>query len=174
MVYARATTAITAAAVGSASTLEAMAMYAAYGSNLDPRLMAERAPYSPVRGAGWLHGWRLTFAGEERSLDGALATIVEDVTASVYVMVYDLTDLDSRALDTWEGADLSLYRRIHVRVAMADGDLVTAWAYVMEDYEGGLPSGRYLHMIAAAAAYAGAPEDYVEGLLARPHQRGEL
>ena len=147
-----------------------MAMYAAYGSNLDPRLMAERAPYSPVRGAGWLHGWRLTFAGEDRSLDGALATIVEDIASSVYVMVYDLTDLDSRALDTWEGADLSLYRRIHVRVELADGEVITAFAYVMEDYEGGLPSERYLSMIADAAHYAGAPQWYVEHLRQRPSQ----
>lgn len=151
-----------------------MALYAAYGSNLDPRFMAERAPYSPARGAGWLHGWRLTFAGEQRSLDGALATIVEDPDARVFVMVYDLTDLDARALDTWEGTDLALYRKIHVRVDLEDGELVTAWVYVMEDYEGGQPSMRYLHMIAAAAAYAGAPETYIDELLSRPHRRGDL
>jgi len=150
-----------------------MVWYAAYGSNLDPRFMAERAPYSPARGAGWLHGWRLTFAGEERSLDGALATIVEDAAASVYVMVYDLTDLDSLALDTWEGTDLELYRRIHVRVSLDDGETVTAWAYAMEDYEGGMPSSRYLHMIAAAAAYAGAPETYIEELLSRSYRSHE-
>jgi hypothetical protein len=38
----------------------------------------------------------------------------------------------------------------------------------MEDYEGGLPSQRYLQMIADAALAAGAPEDYVGKLLGRP------
>lgn len=132
--------------------------------------MAERAPYSPARGAGWLRGWRLTFAGEPRSVEGALATLVEDAAADVYVMVYDLTDLDARALDTWEGANLALYRRIHVRVELDDGEYITAFAYVMEDYEGGLPSARYLAMIADAAEYAGAPSWYVEELRGRPSQ----
>ena len=49
-----------------------VALYAAYGSNLDPQRMAERAPYSPVAGTGWLEGWRLTFGGEDRGWDGAL------------------------------------------------------------------------------------------------------
>ena len=145
-----------------------MALYAAYASNLDPGFMAQRAPYSPIRGRGWLHGWRLTFAGEDRSLEGALATIVEDIAESVFVSVYDLTDLDAKALDTWEGSDLSLYRRIHVRVTLEDEEPVTAFAYVMEDYEGGLPSQRYLQMIADAARTAGAPDDYIARLLARP------
>ena len=34
-----------------------MTLYAAYGSNLDPRQMMERAPHSPHRGNGWLRGW---------------------------------------------------------------------------------------------------------------------
>lgn len=110
----------------------------------------------------------MTFAGEDRSLEGALATIVEDITESVFVSVYDLTDLDAKGLDTWEGGDLSIYRKIHVRVALEDEEPVTAFAYVLEDYEGGLPSTRYLQMIADAARAAGAPDDYIVRLLARP------
>ncbi|HTW21846.1 MAG TPA: gamma-glutamylcyclotransferase family protein, partial [Mycobacteriales bacterium] len=42
-----------------------MALYAAYGTNLDPAQMLERCPHSPSRGPGWLEGWRLTFGGED-------------------------------------------------------------------------------------------------------------
>ena len=42
-----------------------MALYAAYGSNLDPAQMHERCPHSPVAGTGWVEGWRLTFGGED-------------------------------------------------------------------------------------------------------------
>ena len=42
-----------------------MTLYAAYGSNLDPEQMLERAPASPAHGTGWLIGWRLTFGGED-------------------------------------------------------------------------------------------------------------
>ena len=67
-----------------------MALYAAYGSNLDPHRMAQRAPASPVAGTGWLRGWRLTFAGEDVGWDGALSTVVEDADSSVFVMLYDV------------------------------------------------------------------------------------
>lgn len=140
-----------------------MALYAAYGSNLHPAWMAERAPHSPLVGHGWLQGWRLTFGGEDLSIHGALATVVEDPASQVFVMVYALTDLDERALNGMEGADFGLYRKIHVRVALLERD-VTAWLYVLDGYEGGMPSRHYLEDIVAAAESAGAPADYVEAL----------
>lgn len=145
-----------------------MALYAAYGSNLHPVWMAERAPHSPLVGAGWLQGWRLTFAGEDVSLQGALATIVEDSASQVFVMVYALTDQDELALNRFEAADFGLYRKIHVRVSLLDRD-ISAWAYVLEGFEGGQPSPHYLQDIIDAAEAAGAPRDYIDGL--RNHLR---
>jgi len=144
-----------------------MALYAAYGSNLDPERMAKRAPYSPVYGTGWLVGWRLTFGGEDISWEGALGTVVEDPASQVYVALYDLTSADEKALDEWEGVAIGLFRKIRVRVATLDGD-VTAWVYVLDAYEGGLPSARYLGMLADAAEAGGAPDDYVRELRSRP------
>ena len=54
-----------------------------------------------------------------------------------------------------------------LRVSTLDGD-VLAWLYVLDDYEGGLPSARYLGMMADAAEAAGAPSDYVTWLRSRP------
>jgi hypothetical protein len=142
-------------------------LYAAYGSNLDPAQMALRAPHSPPRGSGWLEGWRLTFGGEDRGFEGALATVVESVTDRVFVMLYDVPEGDAEALDQWEGSDLGLYRKMRVRVATLDGE-VLAWTYVLDAFEGGLPSARYLGIMADAAESAGAPDDYVSGLRARP------
>jgi gamma-glutamylcyclotransferase (GGCT)/AIG2-like uncharacterized protein YtfP len=144
-------------------------LYAAYGSNLDPLQMLLRAPHSPGRGTGWLLGWRLTFGGEDLGWEGALATVVEDddPTNQVFVALYDISEPDEEALDEWEGSDLGLYTKIRVRVATLEGD-VTAWLYVLDDYEGGLPSARYLGIIADAAEAAGAPDDYVAALRERP------
>ncbi len=146
-----------------------MTLYAAYGSNLDPLQMLLRAPHSPGRGTGWLMGWRLTFGGEDLGWEGALATVVDDddPTSQVFVALYDITEADEEALDEWEGSDLGLYTKIRVRVATLEGD-VTAWLYVLDDYEGGLPSARYLGIIADAAETAGAPDDYVAALRLRP------
>ena len=143
-----------------------MALYAAYGSNMDPRQMAERAPHSPSAGTGWLDGWRLTFGGEDLGWEGALATVAEEAGSQVFVVLYDLTDLDELTLDTWEGA-LGVYDKIRVRIHTLDGDKL-AWLYVLNAYEGGLPSARYLGILAEAAEAAGAPADYVEALRARP------
>jgi gamma-glutamylcyclotransferase (GGCT)/AIG2-like uncharacterized protein YtfP len=144
-------------------------LYAAYGSNMDPEQMLERCPHSPAAGTGWLPGWRLTFGGEELGWDGALATVVPDETSTVFVALYDVSPADMAVLDYWEGADTGLYNKIKLRIStLEDEQDVLAWVYVLDGYEGGLPSARYLGLIAEAAQKAGAPDDYVAGLLARP------
>jgi len=144
-----------------------VAVYAAYGTNLDPERMALRAPHSPLMSTGWLVDWRLTFGGDSTGWDGALSTVVEDVGHQVYVALYDLTPSDEKVLDEWEGVDIGLWNKIRVRVSTLEGD-VTAWLYVLNDYEGGLPAAQYVHMLADAADAAGAPSEYVADLRSRP------
>ena len=144
-----------------------MTLYAAYGTNLDPARMGERCPHSPLRETGWLEGWRLTFGGEEHGWDGALATIVEDPLEQVFVAIYDVTAEDEHHLDVLESADTGLYRKMKVRVSTLLGEQL-AWVYVLDAYEGGLPSASYLGILAEAAEAADAPEDYVAALRARP------
>lgn len=147
-------------------TLGVMALYAAYGSNMDPGQMLERCPHSPAAGTGWVRGWRLTFGGEQLGWEGALATIAPDPAGEVFVALYDITRLDERTLDAWEGADHGLYRKLRVLTHSMSGD-VLAWAYVLDAFEGGLPSARYLGVLADAAELAGAPTDYVSALRSR-------
>jgi gamma-glutamylcyclotransferase (GGCT)/AIG2-like uncharacterized protein YtfP len=139
-------------------------LYAAYGSNLDPAVMLQRCPHSPFRGTGWLMGWRLTFAGEDHGWDGAMATIVEDPDSQVFVSVYDVAAADQAELDRWE---MSLFHKVRLRVHTLEGEAL-AWLYVLEAYEGGLPSASYLSVISEAAYAAGAPDDYVHDLRTRP------
>ena len=144
-----------------------MALYAAYASNMDPDQMARRAPHSPLRTTGWLQDWRLTFGGENLGFEGALGTVAEASGEHVFVSLYDVPELDEQALDEWEGAGLGVYRKTRVRIATLDGD-VLAWLYVLDAYEGGLPSARYVGILADAAEKAGAPDDYVKDLRNRP------
>lgn len=144
-----------------------MPLYAAYASNMDPARMEERCPHSPLHSTGWLTGWRLTFGGEEHGWDGALATLVQDPFEQVFVVIYDITDEDEVNLDSWESADSGLYRKLRVRVAAMEGALL-AWTYVLDAYEGGLPSASYLGIIAEAAQAADAPADYVAEIRSRP------
>ena len=47
-------------------------------------------------------------------------------------------------------------------------DPVLAWLYVVDAWEGGLPSARYLGVMSDAAEVAGAPPEYVHDLRTRP------
>jgi gamma-glutamylcyclotransferase (GGCT)/AIG2-like uncharacterized protein YtfP len=140
-----------------------MTLYAAYGSNLDPRQMLQRAPHSPHLGTGWLRGWRLTFGGEEIGWEGAVATLAEDSSASVFVSIYDLTKQDEQTLDEWEGVNTKLYSKIRVRVDTLNG-VQLCYVYVLNSFEGGTPSNRYLEIMINAAIEAGAPSDYIDTL----------
>ena len=144
-------------------------LYAAYGSNLDPQQMAARCPHSPLRGTGWLAGWRITFGGE--GWDGPLPTVVEDASSQVFVALYEVTDADEADLDLWESAGTGLYRKLRIRVATLDGE-PRAWVYVLNDFEGGTPSARNLGLLADAAEAAGAPADYLTELRSRPCNSG--
>jgi hypothetical protein len=147
--------------------LGSVALYAAYGSNMDPAQMIARCPHSPQRGTGWLEGWRLTFGGEDIGWDGALTTVVEDPDQRVFVVLYDVPEIDEKELDTWDGVTLGFYRKLKVRVQTLDGDEL-AWLYVLDAYEGGLPSARHMAILTDSAVRAGAPADYVDWLRARP------
>lgn len=144
-----------------------MSIYAAYAGNMDPALMARRCPHSPQHGTGWLEGWRLTFGGQDLGWEGALPTVVEESSHRVFVTLYEVSEADEASLDQWDGASLGYYRKSRVRVRTIDGDVV-AWLYVLNDYEGGLPSARYIGMMSDAAEKAGAPDDYVAWLRRRP------
>lgn len=150
-----------------------MGLYAAYGTNMHPSQMQDRCPRSPSAGIGWLEGWRLTFGGEELGWDGALATIVEAPDERVFVALYDVSEFDEPTLDAWEGADRGLYRKLKVRVQTMEGETL-AWLHVLDSFEGGMPSARYLGLIAEAAQAAGAPDDYVGALRSRPCTSTEL
>ncbi|GAB3295914.1 gamma-glutamylcyclotransferase [Parasphingorhabdus pacifica] len=149
------------------ATLWDVPLYAAYGSNMDPAQMMERAPHSPVAGTGWLKDWRLTFGGEDFGWEGALATIVEEPGEQVFTVLYDVSPEDERQLDRWEGSELGLHKKLRLRVDTLDGS-VLAWLYVVDAYEGGLPSARYIGVMADAAEAAGAPADYVKMIRTRP------
>jgi len=153
--------------VDAVATLSGVPLYAAYGSNMDPAQMMKRAPHAPMAGTGWLSGWRLTFGGEDLGWEGALATVVEESGSQVFVVLYDVTPEDEKNLDRWEGNELVLHKKLRLRVHTLEGSTL-AWLYVLDAYEGGLPSARYLGVMSDAAEAAGAPEDYVADLRTRP------
>jgi hypothetical protein len=93
--------------------------------------------------------------------------VVEDSAQRVFVVLYDVPEVDEKELDTWDGVTLGYYTKLKVRVQTLDGDAL-AWLYVLDAYEGGLPSARHVGILVNAAIKAGAPDDYVRWLEGRP------
>jgi len=55
---------------------------------------------------------------------------------------------------------------VRVRIALLTGEVV-AWMYVLDAFEGGLPSASYLGVLSDAAEAGGAPADYVSWIRSR-------
>src|SRR5258708_35271438 len=85
--------------------LSPVTIYAAYGSNMHPEQMLQRAPHSPMAGTGWLYGWRLTFGGADIGWGGALATVVQHPRPRVFLVVSDMTKEDEKNLARPGGSD---------------------------------------------------------------------
>ena len=80
-------------------------------------------------------------------------------------MLYDVPEVDEKELDSWDGVTLGFYRKLKVRVQTTTEDVdALAWLYVLDAYEGGLPSARHMSILVDAAIKAGAPVDYSDWL----------
>ena len=143
--------------------------YAAYGSNLDPARMRAYCPHSPMVGVGWMEGWRLTFAGEgDMGWEGAVTTIVESPGDRVFVVALRRAPVGRRPARRGRGRDRRARTRSSPCVSSTLEGEFSAWVYVFDGYEGGMPTAWYLSEIANAAEKAGAPDDYVAELRQRP------
>ena len=130
--------------------------------------MRAYCPHSPMVGTGWLEGWRLTFAGEDVHRLGGRGHHDRRVAGRPGLRgALRRAPLGRAAARRGRGGDRRHVPKLHVRVATLDGE-VTAWVYVFDGYEGGLPTAWYLSEIANAAEKAGAPDDYVAELRSRP------
>ena len=118
-----------------------MALYAAYGSNLDPAQMHQRCPHSPVAGTGWLEGWRLTFGGEDLGWEGSLATLVEAPGEHVFVGALRHDRRRRRAARRLGGRRHRALPQAPGAGARRSTASKLAWVYVLDGYEGGLPVG---------------------------------
>ena len=77
--------------------------------------------------------------------------------------VYDVTREDESAPRRLGGRRLRALPQDQGAGLHADRELVV-WTYVLDAYEGGLPSASYLGVLADAAEAADAPADYVAAL----------
>lgn len=133
-------------------------LYFAYGMNMDEARMHGRCPGATLIGPAVLPHHRFII-----NLRG-VATVVPEVGASVYGLLWRLTANDIAELDRFEGVASGYYRRAVKDVTTSDHSCVHVDIYVADDATPGEPRAGYLERILAAADRWQFPAVYMEVL----------
>jgi hypothetical protein len=135
--------------------------YLAYGSNLHPLRLGERADSADLLGVVVLGGYRLTF--QKRSIDGSgkcNLLFTEDPSDLTYAALYEVALSQKSDLDRFEGNG---YRDHQIEVSL-NGDRYTCVAYTAKSthVDGSLkPYHWYKSLVVLGAEYLEMPEDYI-------------
>lgn len=138
----------------------------AYGSNMDPAQMRERCPESDL---SWFvaeaRGWKLCFPRRSIGRRGGVGSIIRADGASVWGVVFTVSERDLSRLDGYEGVP-NAYTRGPIDLFCADGRPVSALTYfaVAQGSEVYTPHRDYIDLYLKGAEYYGLPEKYIEGL----------
>ncbi len=120
--------------------MENKKLYVAYGSNLNIKQMQHRCPTAKLLGVGRIKGYELQFKGREY---GAFATIGQNEEKEVPVCLWEISGLDEKYLDRYEGYPSHYFKR-NITVEMENGEAVRGMVYIMNQrMDFGLPMNNY-------------------------------
>jgi len=123
--------------------------------------MAERCPDAVAKGIARLPAHRFII----NALGWACA--IPELGATVYGLLWELTDSDVEALDAYEGVAEGEYAPKAVSAERwPSGEAVGAWIYAATTVAPGTPAPAYLAGIVEAAVSLGAPPEYIAELRA--------
>ncbi len=123
-------------------------LYFAYGSNLDDEQMRARCAGARVVGRAVLPNHALAFGGFSHRWGGAVASVVRAKGASVEGLLYELGDVDLRALDRFEGHPFA-YERV-VRLVLDEHGRrrrVTTYLQPEDTFEAWVPQQGYFTVL---------------------------
>jgi gamma-glutamylcyclotransferase len=135
-------------------------LYAAYGSNLHPTRIGERAPSSKLVGTTSVQGRGLRF--HKRSNDGSGKCNIVVAPESIYLAVYELNISEKQGLDRIEGLGRG-YEEQQLEVA----EFGRCFAYVASQEsvdESLVPYSWYKKLVLLGCEYHGVPETYVHAI----------
>jgi gamma-glutamylcyclotransferase (GGCT)/AIG2-like uncharacterized protein YtfP len=134
-----------------------MRYYFAYGSNMDPKHMAELCPQAEALGLARLDHHRFFIA------HGGYGSVAPKRGATVFGVVWRISARDRLALDTYEAIGDGLYQHATVPVHLGD-KLLRALIYIANDARPARPSAQYRDAVLAAARHWKLPDDYARAL----------
>jgi gamma-glutamylcyclotransferase (GGCT)/AIG2-like uncharacterized protein YtfP len=143
--------------------------YFAYGSNMDPQVMAEASPGAVPVGPGRLDGYRMEFNVYSDKWEGGAVNLEPDRNGHVWGVVWEISDEDIVALDTYIGHP-TYYRQERLVVGTTDG-AVECFTYRIAHQKGFVrPTDAYLARMRSAIRVQGLPPEALDILeqAARP------
>ena len=147
-----------------------MALYFAYGSNMDEQHMLRRVPGARVIGPGRLDGFGVAFNVYSTEWEGGATNLELDEASHVWGLLWDIPADEVHGLDAFQGHP-TFFRREDVVVNGPQGQVI-AWTYRVAHQEGTYvrPTDNYLHNLQAAIRVHGLPPEALEMLdrAARP------
>ena len=127
-----------------------MALYFAFGSNMDDEQMARRCPGATPATMATLLDHRLVFRGPSKNRGAGVASVDPAPGPGVRGLVWNLSEEDLLTLDRREGAP-QWYKRATVSVATDDGSSQEVILYRLpRDVLEMVPTDDYYDQIAAA------------------------
>lgn len=141
--------------------------YAAYGSNLHPRRLAERISSAQLVTTGFLPDWSLHF--HKLSNDGSGKCSIRLGEVGIYVAIFDISAADKLTLDGIEGLGAGYSETV---LSVADiGDCVTYVAEPTHIDEALLPYDWYKELVLAGVCVHDFPADYRERIRSIPSRQ---
>jgi hypothetical protein len=144
----------------------------AYGANMNPGQMSERAPEARTLGVARLVDFRVCFPRFSKARNCASAGIEPNPGSAVWGVLYDVPEHDVPVLNHHEGfnphgaiaENKRLLRNVTV-LRMGGSEPVKAMTYfAVPDGTAARPSAGYMNLIIDGALYHGLPKAYVAAL----------
>ena len=136
-----------------------MTYFFTYGERMGTEQMAKSAPDATFIGPARLPGYRLAFNVTSRAWGGGAANAVPDPRGTMWGVLWDLSDGDATALDSFRGDDEIAHGIVEVTVERPDGSLPAKTLVVASDGGFVRPNERYVAMLRANAERQGLPEE---------------
>ncbi|MGA2532442.1 MAG: gamma-glutamylcyclotransferase family protein [Candidatus Aminicenantales bacterium] len=139
-------------------------LYFAYASNMNHAQMKERCPGGRFLRSVVLQRHRFVYDGYSVSRQGATANIVKSEVDRVRGALFEITEKDRLALDSYEGYPKDYDRKI-VDVNDAEGNAYAAVTYFRPVRALGKPHPDYEKVILVGARDCKLPEQYIDRYL---------
>lgn len=133
--------------------------YFAYGSNMNLEQMARRCPGAKLGKRVELSDWRYFINGN------GYAGIEEFPGGLVQGCLWSLSPDHWEALDQYEGIVGEYYKKRKIQVSSCqNGEILTVWVYLSNDYDYGIPTRSYQEIVVKGARDVNLPDTYVSTL----------